>query len=142
MAKETIIRAIIDFFGDCPLLIENKDNINADNLPENSGAFSIETVPCNQTVKAYIDGSAKKQYLFVFASRQYFGDNEINLENSELYENIVDWIEEQNKKGNLPKLPAPLGAQQLKVVSNGYVIDNDETKARYQIQCQLLYYKP
>ena len=56
MAKETIIRAIIDFFGDCPLLIENKDNINADNLPENSGAFSIETVPCNQTVKAYIDG--------------------------------------------------------------------------------------
>lgn len=142
MSKKTIIKSIIDYFSSCPLLSDKQDNINADNLPSEAKSFSVETVPCDETIKSYVDGSAKKQYLFIFASRQYFGDNEINLENSAFYEEIAQWIETQNEKGNLPILPEPFEAQRLKVLSSGYVIDNDETKARYQIQCQLKYYKP
>lgn len=142
MAKETIIKAIIDYFSGCPLLSDEQKNINADNLLSEVKSFSVETVPCDEIIKSYVDGSAKKQYLFVFASRQCFGDNEINLGNSAFYEEFVQWIEEQNEKDNFPILPKPLEAQAMKVLSSGYVIDNDETKARYQIQCQLKYYKP
>lgn len=142
MAKDTIIKSIMDYFSNCSLLFGNQDSISADILPSEAHSFSVETVPCNEIIKSYVDGSAKKQYLFVFASRQYFGDNEINLENSAFYEEIAEWIEEQNEIGNLPVLPNPLESQQIKVISSGYVIDNDETKARYQIQCRLKYYKP
>ena len=64
MSKKTIIKSIIDYFSSCPLLSDEQDNINADNLPSEAKSFSVETVPCDETIKSYVDGSAKKQYLF------------------------------------------------------------------------------
>ena len=51
------------------------------------------------------------------------------------------WIAEQNINGRLPKLPDNCTPQSVKVLSSGYVMDNDTKTARYQIQCQLIYIK-
>lgn len=141
--KDTIIGAIIKWFETCPTLQEIKPDteINADNLPENAFEYCIETVPCDPVITSYVDGSAIKQYLFLFAGREVFGDNTDNLSNSAIYEEVADWIEEQTKAKILPALPKGMEAQKLDVLTNGYVLDNDETKARYQIQCRLVYYK-
>lgn len=139
MAKDTIIKSIREFLEACPVI---QERINLENLGDKTPEYCVETVPCNPVIKGYVDGSAKKQYLFVFAGREVFGDDIDNLTNSEFYEEIADWIEEQNNSGNLPQLDGKLEAQSLKVLTNGYVFANDETKARYQIQCRLTYYKP
>lgn len=144
MAKDTIIQSIIDFFKSCPLIGAEDGNADvvADNLKSDIPGYCIETVPCNPIVAQYVDGSAQMQYLFVFASREYFGANEENLENSKFFENVAEWISQQNYVGNLPALSKQKEAQKIDVLTNGYVIDNDEKKARYQMQCRLKYYNP
>lgn len=139
MARDTIITSIREFLETCPVI---QERIKLENLGEDTPEYCVETVPCNPVVKEYVDGSAKKQYLFVFAGREVFGDDIDNLTNSEFYESVAEWIEEQDNIGNLPQLGGKLEAQSLAVLTNGYVFANDETKARYQIQCRLTYYKP
>ncbi|MGN0441558.1 MAG: chloramphenicol resistance protein [Acutalibacteraceae bacterium] len=139
MARDTIITSIREFLETCPVI---QERIKLENLGEDTPEYCVETVPCNPVVKEYVDGSAKKQYLFVFAGREVFGDDIDNLTNSEFYESVAEWIEDQDCIGNLPQLGGKLEAQSLTVLTNGYVFANDETKARYQIQCRLTYYKP
>lgn len=148
--KDTIIGAIVKYFEGCPVLTEREpapanddpEVINVDNLPEQVQEYCIETVPCKPVLRAYVDGSAIKQIEFVFASREAFGVPLDNLGNSAFYESVADWLEDQSNAGNLPELPKGLEAQKLEVLTNGYVMDSDETKARYQIQCRLRYYQP
>jgi len=146
MPKDTIIKSITDWFEQSPVLRErintNANGVNVDNLPENDREYCIEAVPCDPVVRAYVDGSAKKQYMFVFAGREVFGEKLDNLSNSEFYENVANWIDEQADNGGLPQLPEPLETTKLTVTSCGYVIDSEESKARYQIQCRLEYYQP
>lgn len=63
------------------------------------------------------------------------------MANLEFYERLEEWISEQNINGRLPKLPDNCTPQSVKVLSSGYVMDNDTKSARYQIQCQLKYTK-
>lgn len=139
MAKDTVLGALIDFFKHCPVLTE--ETINADNLPEEAPEYCIYAVPCKPVVTAYVDGSGIYQYLFVVAGREIYGDSDDNLDNAEKYEEIVDWIEAENKAQRLPKLSDGKEAQKIEVLTNGYVFDNEIDKAQYQIQCRLKYYK-
>ena len=77
-----------------------------------------------------------------WASREYYSQERLqNIENSVFYENFSDWVEEQSQAGNLPELPEGMEAQELKVLSSGYLFDGSMSNARYQIQLQLKYYK-
>lgn len=136
----TIVESLYNYFDGCELMNKNSQ-INIDLLDDEICSYSIETVPCKPIIKAYMDGSAKRQYLFIFASRQYYGDNLTNIANSRFYEQLTDWIDEQSRHGNLPLLPDGCQALGLNVTSSGYVIDNDTKSARYQIQCRLKYYQ-
>ena len=137
----TIIKSLFRWFGDCDCLCDDT-KLNVDYLGEDAEQYSIEAVPCKTVINQYPDGSAKCQYLFIFASRNYYGEDEsINMANLEFYERLEEWIAEQNLNGKLPKLPDGCTAQSVKVQSSGYVLDNDTKTARYQIQCQLKYIK-
>lgn len=147
--KDTIIGAAVKYFEGCPVLTEREPapanaglEVNADNLPEEIQEYCIEAVPCKPVLRQYVDGSAVKQFEFIFASREAFGAIPDNLGNSAFFEAVADWLEAQSRAGNLPVLPKGLEAQKLEVLTNGYVMDADETKARYQIQCRLRYYQP
>lgn len=141
MKNSTVIQSLFCWFDKCEIL--NPENpLNVEFLGENAEQYSIEVIPCSPILKKYADGSAKCQYLFVFASRNYYGeDNQLNMANLEFYEKLENWIEHQNIFQNLPKLPDGCIPQSVEVLSGGYNMDNDTQTARYQIQCRLKYLK-
>lgn len=86
--ETSIIKSLFRWFADCDVL-EVDNDLNVDYLGEDPEQYSIEVVPCKTVLKQYIDGSAKCQYLFIFASREnYSPDESINMANLEFYERL------------------------------------------------------
>ena len=68
-----IIKALRDYISQCPYLYEFNKGINIDYLDNDSTTYSIEEVPCEPIIKQYINGDTKRQYDFIFASRESYG---------------------------------------------------------------------
>lgn len=136
----SIIEGIEQYFLNCDVL---KDGcLRVDFLGNKPVEYAIEVLPCDPVLKRYVGGDTVRQYLFAFGSREYYSQERLqNIENSAFYENFSDWVEEQSQAGNLPELPKGMEAQELKVLSSGYLFDGSMSNARYQIQLQLKYYK-
>ena len=141
MAKaESIIDALEKYFIGCELLKDGA--LRVDYLGEKPVEYTIEVLPCDPVVKRYLGGSTVRQYLFAFGSREFYSQERLqNIQNSAFYERLADWVETRSMSGVLPELPDGLEAQQLEVVSSGYLFDGSMTNARYQIQLRLLYFK-
>ena len=108
---------MVDYLGDSPI------------------EYTVEPVPCDPVYQKYTDGSCIKQFLFIFASREFYGANiNQNIENLGFYERFSDWITE----GELPDLDERIPVS-MDVVTGGYAFDIDANTARYQIQLRLLY---
>lgn len=138
----TVIESIRNFIKKCPYLeeFEGAIRIGVDYLDKESTTYSIEKVPCNQIIKKYVDGSCKKQELFIFTSRESYGPDIINnLNNINFYENLVSWLEEKNRTGDLPILDGKREVEKIEILTNGYAFATDVDKARYQIQLRLIY---
>lgn len=134
--KKSIIKAIREFIAKCPHLHDGK--IGVDYL-ENEMAYSIEPTPVAPKDESFIDDSAIKQFAFIFASRESYGQETIqNMLNTEFYEDFSDWIEEQNINGNLPEIE---GIETIECLSTGYAYQTGIDTARYQIQLRITYYK-
>lgn len=117
--ETSIIKSLFRWFADCDVL-EVDNDLNVDYLGEDPEQYSIEVVPCKTVLKQYIDGSAKCQYLFIFASREnYSPDESINMANLEFYERLQEWIAEQDLNGKLPKLPEGLTLYPLRCCHRG-----------------------
>jgi hypothetical protein len=102
--------------------------------------YTIEPIPCEPVLQKYTDGSCMKQFLFLFASREYFSEDiAVNLGNLEFYEKFEDWIEEQNDNGILPDLGENRDPASIEVTSRGYAFSADTNTARYQVQLKLTF---
>ena len=135
----TIIESIKTYFENCDLI--NK-TINVDYLPEEPLEYTIVPVPTKPIIQKYLDGSAKKQYNFLLCSREYFGDDIVQLSrNLAFYENLAKWIEENSYSGNLPTLPENCEALRLTVTNSGYLFNEENDNAQYQIECNLVYFE-
>lgn len=141
MAKaDSIIDALEKYFIGCELLKDGA--LRVDYLGEKPVEYTIEVLPCDPVVKRYLGGSTVRQYLFAFGSREFYSQERLqNIQNSAFYELLADWVETRSMSGILPELPDGMEAQQLEVVSSGYLFDGSMTNARYQIQLRLLYFK-
>lgn len=141
MAKaDSIIDALEKYFIGCELLKDGA--LRVDYLGEKPVEYTIEVLPCDPVVKRYLGGSTVRQYLFSFGSREFYSQERLqNIQNSAFYERLADWVETKSMSGVLPELPDGMEAQQLEVVSSGYLFDGSMTNARYQIQLRLLYFK-
>ena len=135
----TIIDKLIDFFETCPYINSNSP-INVDYLGDEIGTYSVDGSPAETILNTYVDGSTERQLMFNFTSREAIEVYD-NTENTIFYENLANWVEEQNKLGNLPKLDYPLQAEKIKVITDGYAEQISANKAIYIIQMQLVYYK-
>lgn len=137
MAKNKI-EAIRDYFMKCPILKDGA--LNIDYLGSEAVQYSIETmISSNPIVKQYTDGSSLRQYPFSFMSTEIYSQDVIDqLGTCGFYEELEQWIEENNKVGDLPEIE---GIQRLEVIAPGYLFNADQTVARYQIQCRILYVK-
>lgn len=135
-----IIDSIATYLKDCPLIKGNK--INANFLDKKPTVYSIDNVPADPIIVKYPDGGSKRQFLFVFASRDLYGKEAVeNFRNSGFYEQFAAWIEEQNAARKLPKLDDGLEPLKVETLTGGYCFDQSTDEARYQIQCRLIYNK-
>ncbi|PWX64985.1 chloramphenicol resistance protein, partial [Clostridium perfringens] len=62
-----------------------------------------------------------------------------NLNNINFYENLVSWLEEKNRTGDLPILDGNREVEKIEILTPGYAFQTDIDKARYQIQLRLIY---
>jgi hypothetical protein len=138
--RSPIIKILRDYMLACPI-IEDMKALGVDYLGTGDGAYSIDSVPGDTIVKRYVDGSAQKQYLFVFASKEFYDSDPLeNLDNLGFYEKLEAWFEEMTEKDTLPVLDGGRTSLKLEALTSGYIFDaSEETRARYQIQARLLY---
>ncbi|MGN1403369.1 MAG: chloramphenicol resistance protein [Ruminococcus sp.] len=136
-----MIQAIRDYIATCPLL---KDGaiLKVDQLDADAIGYTVDTTPCEPIVQKYTDGSDKRQFLFVFASREKYGKKVLeNIANSDFYDKFADWVEHNNWMGIFPELGEYRTPYRIEITSSGYAYDTGDDTARYQIQLRLLYYQ-
>lgn len=136
---DNIVRAIREYLKDCPALDEFS-KIGVDYLGTEPTEYNIESVPADPILKKYMDGGSFRQYVFVFASKEYYGsDVWQNLENLGFYEKLSAWFEEQTRSRNLPDLGPGKTAESIEALTSGYIFDTTEDQARYQLQARITY---
>lgn len=132
-----LISSIREFILTCPFL--NDGRVNVDYVGAEMG-YSIDPLPCDPIIQRYTDGGAKKQFQFAFTSQEYYDqDTRINIENSGFYQEFEEWLELKSFAEELPKLGHDKIPIQIETLNSGYLYDVDEDKARYRIECRLIY---
>ena len=120
-------------------IIDENSNINVDFLSNEPIEYVIEPIPVEPIIKPYKDGGSLRQFVFQFGSREYFGADVVqNMANTEFYEDFSALIEDNNRKGVLPKIN---GIQSIECLNNGTINEDNTDKAKYVIQMRITYYK-
>lgn len=133
-----MISKIRQYFFELGIIDENS-NINVDFLSNEPIQYVIEPIPVEPIIKPYKDGGSLRQFVFQFGSREYFGADVIqNMKNTEFYEDFSALIEDNNKKGVLPKID---GIQSIECLNNGTINEDNTDNAKYVIQMRITYYK-
>ena len=142
--SNTIIEALFEYFGECPLMTENR--LNIDYLPEDTGKAGIEygiaTSPTDEVIQNYRDGGARCRYPFIISSVNEYGPDAVqNIANSGFYEALAEWLRTQSKTRNLPLLPEGMTPRSIRAIGFGYLFQPNAKVGKYQIQCELEYYR-
>lgn len=133
-----MISKIRQYFFDLGIIDENS-NINVDFLSNEPIQYVIEPIPVEPIIKPYKDGGSLRQFVFQFGSREYYGADVIqNMKNTEFYEDFSALIEDNNRKGVLPKID---GIQSIECLNNGTINEDNTDNAKYVIQMRITYYK-
>lgn len=120
-------------------IIDGNSNINVDFLSNKPIEYVIEPIPVEPIIRPYRDGGSLRQFVFQFGSREYFGADVIqNMANTEFYEDFSALIEDNNRKGVLPKIK---GIQSIECLNNGTINEDNTDNAKYVIQMRITYYK-
>lgn len=121
---------------------ELKGRIDVDFLDTEADTYSIDTIPCEEILKRYKDGSTVKQFQFAVSSRRYYEQNiEQNISNLDFFERLTAWVEAQAQMRRLPAMDNGRTALKIIVTSSAYPFDVSENgKARYQMQMRLEYH--
>ena len=140
MNEVNIMEQVRKFLLTCPLLAEGK--LNVDFLPEDVCNYSIEAVPAKEIVRSYVNGASVRQFLFVVASREFYGEEiKQQLDNLSFYDNFSGWLMRQTRGKNLPELGEHRKALLMEASTSGYVMAAEANMERYQIQCRLEYFQ-
>ena len=140
----TIISALFDYFSNCPLMTDNR--LNVDYLPEDTKKAGIEYAifpsPTDELIYRYTNGGARCQYQFIISSVNDYGPSKAqSIENSGFMERLAEWLRAQTRMRNLPVLPEGLTPRSIKAIGTGYLYQPDVDSGKYQIQCELEYYR-
>lgn len=143
MRKIKTIDAVRDFFLKCPYIDKNS-KLCIDFLSDDSVDCSIEPIPIKRKVEEYIDDGFEGQFVFNLVCRFDWNDEiQNNIDNSNFFEIISDWLEECTNNRDLPKLDDNFTPNSIEALTSGYLFDvaSDFKTARYQIQCRFLFEK-
>ena len=145
-ADKKIMEGIREFIKGCPCLqiylSALKSDVNVEYLEDDEKNYSIESEPVDPVVKRYMDGSAVKQFAFIFSSRESYGREVIeNLSNCGFYEKFSEWLEECEKARTYPDIGNGREVMRIRAATTPYVFDTSESTAKYQIQVTMKYYQ-
>ena len=101
MEEKSKIELIRDFIQTCPLLKNGK--VNVDYIKDKAQSYSIDETPSTTILTQFSDGGTRNQIMFDFSIQANFSVLE-NIKNSKFCDDFTDWIKEQDKIGNLPKI--------------------------------------
>lgn len=142
--SETILMALRDYFGACPLMEQYYLNIGY--LPQSAGLggceFSLDALPTAAVERQYVGGGAPcvRSFHFLVRSVANYGPDALgNLAVSGLHEKLARWMEDQGRAGHLPVLPAGMRAMRLEALSTGCLTGAGTSDGEYQIECALSY---
>ena len=124
---------IKEFIETCPYLKNGK--VNVDYIKDKPQSYSIDETPIDPVLQNFTDGGKRLQIQFDFSVQSNFSALE-NIKNSKFCDDFTDWIYEQNKQENLPKID---GAVWIKCLGRGTILQTTETTAIYVIPMQLAY---
>lgn len=137
-----IVTALQSYFNTYPGLQQEKIFVNF--LKEKGSSFSIIPSPTQPITNYYIDGSYEKRYTFSLVGRfNYSQEVAMNIQNSEFFQNLEEWLIDNNDNGNLPDLGEGYRPIAINVTSNGYLlgISPDGKTGQYEIRFELNYEK-
>ncbi len=135
----TIIEAVRDFISTYPGLSGGR--INVDFLEPDAQGYSVDVVPVKEIVKQYMDGSTVRQFLFVLATRAYYGpDIRQQMDNLGFFEGFAGWLEACSRSRRFPSLGEGRTVQKMEVTTSGYAFIPGTDTARYQAQCRIQYF--
>lgn len=104
--------------------------------------FAILESPAKEVVSPYIDGGIHCCYRFILCSvNNYKPDDTQKLIKKGIYESLAKWLREQTRLRNLPALYHGFTACGIKAIEGKYMYQPDIDAGKYQIQCELEYYK-
>lgn len=134
--KDSVVGSLRTYFMQCPFLHDGEFNI--DYLPDKT-AYSLDPIPSAPVYKQYVDGGKIYQFQYSFTSKEaYDGDARTMIDNSCFYQQLSEWVEEQDEEGLLPVLNGHIAISNT-LMSSYYLFDSDADLARYQVQLRLLY---
>lgn len=138
----TILECVRNFISTCPYLEEYKEGIGVDILGEDAVGYAIETLPADPVIKEYVNGDSERRFTFLFVANEWYTTDVItNIENIGFFDDFSDWCDTCTKEKALPDLGDDRTALSLSATLTPYLYDEKTNKARYQIQCELDYYK-
>lgn len=134
----TVMENVRNWLRQYPAL---KGRLDVDFLGEDVDTYSVDTIPCEEIIKRYRDGSTVKQFQFAVSSRRYYEQNiKENLSNLEFFEGLTSWVEQKAQARELPAMDNNRTAQKIIVTSTAYpFVVSEDGKARYQLQMRLEY---
>lgn len=115
--------------------------MHVDWLPAEAQTYSVDSVPAEPVLIRYMDGSSRRQKLFLVASREYFApDVDDQIQNTEWFDTLSDWVETQNLQRNFPDLGKGRKCKSIELITTAYPVDvSDDGMARYQVQMRMIY---
>lgn len=137
--EKAMIDKVREYMSKCPYLDEYAE-LNVEYLVDKIKAYSInENAGYDPIISEDIIGNQERQFLFTLDSKLIWNeDNQNNIDNSKSYENIRNWLEENNKNEIYPDIK---GIYEIGATSNGYIFATNANEAIYRIQCYLKYFK-
>ena len=134
--EKSKMELIKEFIETCPYL--KKGKVNVDYIKDNPQSYSIDETPVGPVLVNFRDGGRRLQIQFDFSIQANFSVLE-NIKNSKFCDDFTDWIYEQDKIGNLPKID---NICWIKCLGRGTIQQTTESTAIYVIPMQIAYDEP
>ena len=142
MASINNTESLRQWFRTCPV-IQNSKRFHIDYLAEDPTEYAIIASPSSLSYHENIIGEEVPDDIqfqnFIFASKESYGpDIQQNLANLGFYQDICDWILEQNAEKNFPEWQ---GGKIKSIVPTltVYTTQVETSAAKYQIQIRITY---
>lgn len=142
----TLIESMQKYLDNYLILIERDEYVNIDWLGHESVSFSISANPLGQDGRYFTDvvGNRLMNYSIMFSV--LFDNSEalkVSIENSSFFEDLMNWIEDNNKNGVYPAMREGLTPLRVQIQQTPYLFQTSENnqQAQYAILLQLQYKK-